>query len=201
MISQPIPIRVLIVDDSLLIRTVIATMLMDLSDITVVGQATDGQEAVRMAIRLKPHVIIMDIRMPKMDGLEATRYIMSVCPTSIVVLSSSVYATDYNIAFSAIAAGALTVIEKPHGLSASDYEMVREQLLRAVRLMAGVTVLARPKSPSANAEVGPMTALLKATCDLYYLEKFTQRLFDSNRDRATHHASLRSVHGGLAKYQ
>jgi two-component system chemotaxis response regulator CheB len=162
MASQPIPIHVLIVDDSLITRTVLVTMLADSADIKVVGQAVDGQEAVRMAIRLKPHVIIMDIRMPKMDGLEATRHIMSVCPTSIVLLSSSEYASDSNIAFNAIAAGALTVIEKPHGLSSPDYEAVREQLLRAVRLLAGVTVLARPISPSANAQVGPMTALLKA---------------------------------------
>jgi two-component system chemotaxis response regulator CheB len=160
--TTPNPIRVLIADDSLLIRTVISTMLMDVPGIKVVGQAADGQEAVRMALRLKPHVITMDIRMPQMDGLEATRHIMSVCPTPIVVLSSSVYATDYNIAFNAIAAGALTVIEKPHGLGASDYEGVREQLLMAVRLMAGVHVVGRPKSPTADAQVGPMTALLKA---------------------------------------
>jgi len=160
--SQPNPIRVLIVDDSVLIRTVLSTMLMDVPGIKVVGEAADGQEAVRMALRLKPHVITMDIRMPQMDGLEATRHIMSVCPTPIVVLSSSVYASDYNIAFSAIAAGALTVIEKPHGLGASDYEAVREQLLMAVRLMAGVHVVGRPKSPSADGQVGPMTALLQA---------------------------------------
>ncbi len=157
--TQPRPIQVLIADDSLMIRTAIATMLMNEPDIKVVGQAGDGQEAVRMALRLKPQVIIMSIRMPKMDGLEATRHIMNVCPTSIVILSSSIYSSDYNIAFNAIAAGALTIIEKPHGISAADYETIREQLLRAVRLMAGVRVLTHP---TLDAEVGPMTALLKA---------------------------------------
>jgi two-component system chemotaxis response regulator CheB len=145
-----------------LIRTVVSTMLSDVPDIKVVGEASDGQEAVRMAMRLKPHVITMDIRMPQMDGLEATRNIMSLCPTPIVVLSSSVYASDYNIAFKAIAAGALTVIEKPHGLGSSDYEAVREQLLAAVRLMAGVSVVGRPKKTTADGQVGPMTALLQA---------------------------------------
>jgi two-component system chemotaxis response regulator CheB len=163
--SNPNPIRVLIADDSLTIRTVISTMLMDVPGIEVVGQAADGKEAVRMALRLKPHVITMDLQMPQMDGLEATRHIMSVCPTPIVVLSSSDYGTDHNIAFDAIAAGALTVIEKPHGLGASDYETVREQLLMAVRLMAGVHVIGLPKSPSADAQVGPMTALLQAMID------------------------------------
>jgi two-component system chemotaxis response regulator CheB len=160
--SQPDLIRVLIVDDSVLIRTVINTMLIDVPGIKVVGQAVDGQEAVKMALRLKPHVITMDIRMPHMDGLEATRHIMSVCPTPIIVLSSSVYASDYNIAFNAITAGALTVIEKPHGLGATDYEAVREQLLMAVRLMAGVSVVGRPKRSASDAQVGPMTALLQA---------------------------------------
>lgn len=158
---NPNPIRVLIVDDSVLIRTVLNTMMIDVPGIKVVGQAADGQEAVRMTLRLKPHVITMDIRMPKMDGLEATRHIMSVSPTPIVVLSSSVYASDYNIAFNAIAAGALTVIEKPHGLGSSDYEAVREQLLMAVRLMAGVHVIGRPMNPT-DTQVGPMTAMLQA---------------------------------------
>jgi two-component system chemotaxis response regulator CheB len=153
------PIRVLIVDDSLLIRTVLTTMLADVPDIKVVGQASDGQEAVRMALRMKPRVITMDIRMPHMDGLEATRHIMSVCPTPIVVISSSVYASDYNIAFNAIAAGALTVIEKPHGIGASDYDVVREQLVAAIRTMAGVPVVGRRRT--ADTQVGPMTALLK----------------------------------------
>jgi len=53
--------------------------------------------------------------MPRMDGLEAIRHIMRVHPTPIVVVSSSVYASDYNTAFNAIEAGALTVIEKPKG--------------------------------------------------------------------------------------
>jgi two-component system chemotaxis response regulator CheB len=140
-------------------------MLMDVPGIVIVGQAADGKEAVRMALRLKPHVITMDLHMPQMDGLEATRHIMSVCPTPIVVLSSSDYGTDHNIAFDAIAAGALTVIEKPHGLGTPDYETVREQLLMAVRLMAGVHVIGLPKSPSADAQVGPMTALLQAMID------------------------------------
>ena len=158
----PNPIRVLIVDDSLMIRTTLSTMLMDVQGIEVVGQASDGQEAVRMALRLKPHVTLMDINMPKMDGLEATRHIMSVHPTPIVVLSSSVHASDYNIAFNAIAAGALTVIEKPQGIGAPDYESVRKQLLTVVQLVAGVTMLGRPKSTSADGQVGPMTALLQA---------------------------------------
>jgi two-component system chemotaxis response regulator CheB len=109
-------IRVLIVDDSLMINNLFKAMLDGLPDIQVVGEATNGQDAIRMALRLRPNIITMDIRMPQMDGMEAIRQIMSIEPIPIVVVSSSVYAGDYNIAFNAIEAGALTVIEKPKGL-------------------------------------------------------------------------------------
>ena len=108
-------IRVLIVGDSLMINNLFKAMLDGLPDIQVVGEATNGQDAIRMALRLRPNIITMDIRMPQMDGLEAIHQIMSIEPIPIVVVSSSVYAGDYNIAFNAIEAGALTVIEKPKG--------------------------------------------------------------------------------------
>ena len=154
--------RVLLVDDSPMISKLLAAMLEDVPDIQVVGQAADGQEAIRMAMRLRPDVITMDIRMPRMDGLEAIRHIMRVHPTPIVVVSSSVYASDYNTAFNAIEAGALTVIEKPKGLGVQDYEAVRDQLITAVRTMSGVTVVSRYEGMPRTDGIGPRTALLHA---------------------------------------
>jgi two-component system chemotaxis response regulator CheB len=153
-------VRVLIVDDSPLIVNLLSAMLEGEPDIQVVGQATNGQEAIRMTMRLRPDVITMDIRMPKTDGLEATRQIMRVRPTPIVVVSSSVYASDYNSAFNAIEAGALTVIEKPKGLGVQDYESVREQLLTAIRTMSGVTVVMRYEDMPRKDGIGPVTAML-----------------------------------------
>lgn len=155
-----VPIKVLVVDDSSLVRTLIVSMLDDVADIIVVGQATNGLEAVRMALRLKPDVVTMDIRMPQMDGLEATRRIMSLQPTPIVVLSSSVYASDYGVAFNAIEAGALTVIEKPKGLGTQDYDLVRAQLITSIRTMAGVAVVGRPTGSLRRDGVGLRTAML-----------------------------------------
>ena len=159
-LSRSAPIRVLIVDDSPVISTMLASMLEDAADIEVAGQAFTGQEAVRQALRLRPDVITMDIRMPQMDGLEATRQIMRVQPMPIVVVSSSVYAADYNIAFNAIEAGALTVIEKPKGLGVDDYDTVRDQLLSSIRSLAGAKLLLRRDMPAQAASVGPLTALL-----------------------------------------
>lgn len=158
--SQPRPIRVLIVDDSPSIRTILNVMLSDLPDIKVVGQAVHGAEAVRMALRLKPDLITMDIRMPVMDGLEATKQIMRVRPTPIIVVASSVYEADHDITFSALEAGALSVIEKPSGLLTKNFEVVRDQLINAVRTMAGLKVLSHKRAAFSADNIGPMTAML-----------------------------------------
>ena len=155
------PIRVLIVDDSPLINTLFKSMLNGLPDIQVVGEATNGQEAIRMVMRYRPNVITMDIRMPQMDGLEAIRQIMGIQPTPIVVVSSSVYAADYNTAFSAIEAGALAVIEKPKGLDEKDYDAVRKQLITSIRTLSGVNLIPRSHIKSHQpGRVGPKTAML-----------------------------------------
>ncbi len=134
-------IRVLVVDDSPTVRKILVSMLQSEPGFEVVGEAKDGEEAVRLAAQLRPDVITMDIRMPRLDGLKATQRIMSTTPRPIVVLAASIYDEDTNIAFNAISAGALTVVEKPKGLSPADYETVRGQLITTLRLMAEVPVV------------------------------------------------------------
>jgi two-component system chemotaxis response regulator CheB len=114
-------IRVLVLDDSPLVRTILVGMLSSAPEFEVADEARDGEEAIRLATVLRPDVITMDIRMPRLDGLEATRQIMRTTPTPIVVVANSVYETDMNIAFNAVAAGALTVVEKPRGLGATNW--------------------------------------------------------------------------------
>jgi two-component system chemotaxis response regulator CheB len=151
----------LIVDDSPLINNIFKSMLGEFADIEVVGEANNGQDAIRMALRLHPDIITMDIRMPQMDGLEAIRQIMSIQPIPIIVVSSNVHASDYNIAFNAIEAGALTVIEKPKGLDVKNYEMVRDQLVASIRSLAGLPLIPRThKVPLRPANIGPKTAML-----------------------------------------
>jgi len=158
-------IRVLVVDDSLTTREILIGMLSDTAGLHVVGTAQDGLEAVELTAQLRPDVITMDIRMPRLNGLEATRRIMSSTPTPIVVVSSNIYEADLNIAFNAMAVGALTVVEKPHGLDPASYIAVREQLVTAVRLMADVQVVAlvpnaATSSPTSSA---PTSAAIKPT--------------------------------------
>jgi two-component system chemotaxis response regulator CheB len=152
-------IRVLITDDSPLIRDILFHMLNDAEDIGVVGQAEDGADAVRMAARLSPDVITMDIRMPRMDGLEAIRQIMQKTPMPIIVVANGIHDSDFNISFKAIEAGALTVVEKPRGLTTKEYQTIQNRLIAAVRMVANLKVVARWPSakPSSSSRALPHT--------------------------------------------
>ena len=97
-------IKILIADDHAVVREGTRRILEQERDMEVVGEAGDGEEAVNLATSLKPDVAIMDISMPKMDGIEATRRIKVVCP-SINVLILSAYDDDQFI-FSLLEAGA-----------------------------------------------------------------------------------------------
>ena len=97
-------IRVLVADDSPLVRTLLVSMLTSVPGFEIVGEAKDGEEAVRLTASLHPDVITMDIRMPRCDGLAATRMIKGAQPeTRIVMLTMS--AEDDEL-FEAVAAGA-----------------------------------------------------------------------------------------------
>ena len=156
-------IQVLVVDDSPTTRDILIGMLTDTDGLHVIGAAQDGLEAVELTAQLRPDVITMDIRMPRLNGLEATRRIMSSTPTPIVVVSSNIYEADLNIAFNAMAVGALTVVEKPRGLDLTSYIAVREQLVTAVRLMADVQVVALMPNAAAPVSSAPTLAEINPT--------------------------------------
>jgi Response regulator containing a CheY-like receiver domain and an HTH DNA-binding domain len=104
------PIRVLLTDDHAIVRKGVRALLATERDIQVVGEACDGQEAVAQAEALCPDVILMDLMMPKLDGIEAISRIMSKLPgTRILVLTS--FAADEKV-FPAIKAGALGYLLK-----------------------------------------------------------------------------------------
>lgn len=97
-------IRVLIADDHAMVRMGLASLLGTEPDIGVVGEAEDGEDAVKKAVSLKPDVVIMDLVMPKMDGAEATARIMNILPQTKIVLLTT-YGSANGVA-SALAAGA-----------------------------------------------------------------------------------------------
>ena len=103
-------IRVLIADDHAMVRMGLASLLGTEPDIGVVGEAEDGEDAVKKAVSLKPDVVIMDLVMPKMDGAEATARIMNILPQTKIVLLTT-YGSANGVA-SALAAGAAGAMMK-----------------------------------------------------------------------------------------
>ena len=101
-------LKILLVDDHLVVRMGLATMLAIEEGLSVVGEANDGQEAVQLARKFRPDVVIMDVMMPKMDGVEATRTIRQDCPgTKILLLTTYSSAKELKSALDAGAHGAM----------------------------------------------------------------------------------------------
>jgi two-component system chemotaxis response regulator CheB len=140
MTSSLKPIRVLIAEDSPTYRDLLVTILQNAPGMQVVGTARTGAEAVRLALRLKPDVITMDVHMPEMDGFEATRQIMAEIPRPVVIISASLDKNQRDLTFNALQAGALSVLEKP---TLSDPPQVHQALADQVKLMAEVKVVRR----------------------------------------------------------
>jgi two-component system chemotaxis response regulator CheB len=113
-------IKLLVVDDSLTIRNLVCTTLKEEPDIEIIGEAKNGKEAVIKARTLMPDVILMDIIMPVMDGLEATKYIMQTAPSAIVLHSASKETEVRYKIWDAISAGALDTINKENASTHSD---------------------------------------------------------------------------------
>ncbi len=136
-------IKVLVVDDSPVSREFIAHLLAADPEIEVIGTARDGAEAVEFVSRKMPDVVTMDIIMPVMNGLEATRRIMEKHPLPIVVVSNhwdpSVVATT----FQALEAGALAIVQRPKGIGHPDHEATALDMVRKVKLMSEVRVVGR----------------------------------------------------------
>jgi two-component system chemotaxis response regulator CheB len=160
------PIRVLVVEDSRAQRELLVGIL-QANGMAVVGTASDGHTAISSTQRLRPNVIAMDIHMPGLDGYTATRRIMELCPTPIVLISSAGVAEQSTIA--ALAAGALTVVRKPGGGSTPDDVVERMQFLKIMRLMADVLVVTRRPEPVVFQDVADLALSMPHTAaDIHY---------------------------------
>lgn len=107
--------RVLVVEDSLTVRRRLCEVLGADPEIEIIGEAEDGKRAIEVCQERRPDVVTMDMMLPLMSGLAATEYIMAYCPTPILICSSSVNRGELFKTYEALAAGAVDVIEKPHG--------------------------------------------------------------------------------------
>jgi len=130
-------IRVLIVDDQSLVRAGFRLVLENDPEIQVVGEASNGHEAVYSAGRLEPDVVLMDIRMPELDGIAATREITRRHPARVLVLTT--YDLDEYV-YDALQAGASGFLLK---------DTPPEQLADGIRAVAAARRCSPPRSPGA----------------------------------------------------
>jgi len=136
-------IRVLVVDDSPVMREFLVSLLGADPEMEVVSTARDGEEAVHLALRHRPHVITMDVNMPNMNGFEATRKIMETVPMPIVIVTAGVDTKAVATTFQAMEAGALMVLPMPAGIGHPDHEAMAHELVLNVKLMSEVKVVRR----------------------------------------------------------
>jgi two-component system chemotaxis response regulator CheB len=136
-------IRVLVAEDSPTARTILVELLRSASDFEVIGEAANGAEAIERAIALTPDLIIMDVHMPIIDGLDATKEIMREAPTPILMVSASASTSDVALALSATQAGALMILEKPRLSDPAE----AQQFVQMAKAMAAVKVVRRWSLP------------------------------------------------------
>ncbi|WP_326738537.1 response regulator transcription factor [Streptomyces sp. NBC_01022] len=132
-LRTPEPIRVVLADDQPLVRTALRMVMAESTDLDVVGEAGTGEEAVRLTAELAPDVVVMDIRMPGLNGIEATERIAASPATAHVVVLTTFDDDEY--VYGALRAGAAGFLVK---------DMALDEILAAVRVVAAGDALIAP---------------------------------------------------------
>jgi two-component system chemotaxis response regulator CheB len=144
------PVRVLVAEDSELFAQTIVEILESDRTFEVFGVARDGREAVRMTELGRPDVVLLDVRMPGMDGLAAIEEIMSRCPTPILVMTADPAGKTGELSFEALRRGALDLVPKPSSWAGTPAE--QEDLRQRLVALSRIPVMRRRKEPAADAQ-------------------------------------------------
>ncbi|MFC7333591.1 chemotaxis protein CheB [Rhodocista pekingensis] len=150
--------RVLIVEDSPTVRLVLESIVTADPRLDLVGSVRSAEQMLEVLEETDPDVISLDIRLPGMNGLDATLEVMRRRPTPIVVVAADVNAEDGRLAMNALRAGALSVMEKPVGLGHAAYAAVASRLCEQLVLMSKVKVvrqIAWPARPTVRTDLPP----------------------------------------------
>lgn len=134
------PIKVVLVEDSAIALQILQRLIDSSPEVDVVGTAQDGADGLKTIAQTMPDVICTDLQMPKMDGLEFTKRVMSEFPCPILVVSNTVHPSDVDNIFNLMQAGALDFFPKPTSGSAMDYEKLKSSLITKIKVLASKKV-------------------------------------------------------------
>lgn len=156
-------IKVLVVEDSQTVREFLIYLLASDPEIQIIGTATNGEEALAAVKSQKPDIVTMDIHMPKMNGLDATRAIMENSPVPIIIITGSSTSAEMESTLSALDAGALAVIKRPMSIGHPQHTATARELIQTVKLMSEVKVVRRWNKQSRTLPVTLSQSIPKTT--------------------------------------
>ena len=145
-------IKVMITDDSAVVRGLITRWLGEESGIEIVAKASDGIMAIKMAADYQPDVVILDVEMPRLDGLAALPQILKAAPKTKVVMASTLTHRNADITLRALSSGAADYLPKPESSSLASAKDFQHDLISKVRALGEAS---RRKSPAARRPVAP----------------------------------------------
>ena len=131
-------IRIIVVEDSPTMRALLVQTLEADAEIQVIAVAENGSQGVAMVQKMKPDLVTMDVVMPDMNGLEATRQIMKANPTPILIITAHADSPKMNVVYEALKAGALDVIAKPAAPDLADEARWRAELIEKVKTFSKI---------------------------------------------------------------
>ncbi|WP_035484774.1 chemotaxis-specific protein-glutamate methyltransferase CheB [Geminicoccus roseus] len=149
-------VRVLVVEDSKIAAMLLEHVIREDGRFDFLGIASSGEEALGMIPRLSPDVVLMDVHLPGIDGVETTRRIMRIKPTPIVVTSASLNGSSVNATMDALQAGALSVIDKPLTTRREEFPRLSKRLCNQLMIMSQVKVVLQRQRPATDRTPAPV---------------------------------------------
>ena len=129
-------IRVLIVNDSPIQRMILRSILEKDPEVQIIAEARNGKEAVNLCLKTNPDIVTMDIQMPYMNGVEATRKIMSQNPIPVLFVTAHSDTPELNLVFDTLGPGALDMIRKPNGFEEGNEDEWGREVLSKIKTLA-----------------------------------------------------------------
>jgi two-component system chemotaxis response regulator CheB len=202
------PLKVLVVDDSAIYRSLVQGCVRDLSALRCVGTARDGRGAITMAMDLRPDLILLDVEMPVMGGLEAIPHLRKIVPDAGIIMISSLTTEGANVTVEALQAGAFDFVTKPQVKAGEDgFAALREPLRAAIEAFreGGCSARAKPRRRPARARKDPVIDVIAIGVStggpsaLAELIPGCPRSARAGLDRAAHARALHRVARALAR--